>query len=179
MKNTYIPLNWPRSIHETLAFKTKPYREQRRDIWHEAQHRYNQHYHRHTSMHIHKGYTRSNTEQWPSTTTKDYIISSWPSNRNEIPQDSHHPYWIFWDDLTVIDGLVRKGKRLVISAELQKKILDKLYSNDIGIDKTRLLPRESICWVNMNVDIKKYYKTFLNMPLVSADTAKGEDHPHK
>ena len=54
----------------------------------------------------------------------------------------------------MINGIAIKVRRIIISFLLQRQILEQLYSNHMDIEKTRLLVRESVYWVNMNADIE-------------------------
>ena len=44
---------------------------------------------------------------------KDYIIRGWPENKDQMPQDIQ-TYWAFQDDMAVIDGVLLKGRCVVI-----------------------------------------------------------------
>ena len=46
-----------------------------------------------------------------------------------------------------------KGRRIIIPAVLQGNALKQLQLDHMGIEKTRLLPHETIYWDNMNPDI--------------------------
>ena len=60
--------------------------------------------------------------------------------------------------MAMIDGIVMKGKRIIIPFHLQKHILQQLHSNHLGIEKTRLLVHGLVYWVNVNADIEKTMK---------------------
>ena len=58
----------------------------------------------------------------------------------------------------MIDGITMQGKRIIMSYLLQRKILEQLYSNNMGIEKMRLLARDLVCWINMDADIENTIK---------------------
>ena len=58
----------------------------------------------------------------------------------------------------MINGIMMKGKRIIIPFQLQKKILWQLHSNHMGIKKKRLLACISVFWFNMNTDIENTVK---------------------
>ena len=62
------------------------------------------------------------------------------------------------DDLAVIDGIVMKGRCIIVPEELQKQALEQLHSNHMGIDKTRLQAFKSIYWMTINADIENIIK---------------------
>ena len=53
-------------------------------------------------------------------------------------------------ELTMIDGMAIKGKHIIKSSQLQMQILKQLHSNNMGIEKTRLIVCKLVYWVNMN-----------------------------
>ena len=59
----------------------------------------------------------------------------------------------------MIDGNTVIGKRIITPFLLQKQILEKLFSNHMGIEKTRLFARKLVYRVNMNTDIASAQKT--------------------
>ena len=51
------------------------------------------------------------------------------------------------------------GRHIIIPA-VQKQVLDQLYTNHMGIEKTKLLMHKSIYWVDINTDIDKHIKCY-------------------
>ena len=43
---------------------------------------------------------------------KEYIIQGWPEQEDQV-QQAIRPYWIFKDDMAVIDGVIMKGRCIV------------------------------------------------------------------
>ena len=84
---------------------------------------------------------------------KSYIIQGWPHTKGDI-EHVMQKNWPIRHGLAMIDGTVMKGKQIIIPFTLHNQILEQLHSNHMDIDKTRLLVRESVCWFNMNTDIK-------------------------
>ena len=56
-------------------------------------------------------------------------------------------YWTFQDDMVVIDGIIMKGRCVVIPKVLGTQVLDQLHVNHMGMEKTKLLACESVYWV--------------------------------
>ena len=73
---------------------------------------------------------------------QEYITRGWPENRDHIPQNMR-TYWMFQDDMAVIDGVILKGRCIVIPESLQRQTLEQLNVNHLGIYKTKHLGRES------------------------------------
>ena len=56
--------------------------------------------------------------------------------------------------MVVIDGVILKGRCIVILEALQRHALEQLLINYMVIDKTKLFASESIYWPGMNSDHK-------------------------
>ena len=89
--------------------------------------------------------------------SKNIIITGWPSTKDQLHIDIR-PYWSYKDDLAVIDGVVMKGRCIIIPQDLKQQVLDQLHLNHMGIEKTKLLMCESVYWVNINNNIENHVK---------------------
>ena len=47
------------------------------------------------------------------------IISGWPATNDQLHQDIK-PYWSYKDDLAVIDGIVMKGRCIIVPEVLKQ-----------------------------------------------------------
>ena len=54
---------------------------------------------------------------------KSFIIAGWPSTKDELHSDLR-PYWSCRDELAVIDGVVMKGRCILIPTSLKQQVLD-------------------------------------------------------
>ena len=88
---------------------------------------------------------------------KTFIIAGWPHTKDELQPDIR-PYWLYRDELAVIDGVLLKGRCIIIPNSLKQQILTQLHINNMGIEKTKLLACESVFWHNINADIEAYIK---------------------
>ena len=86
------------------------------------------------------------------TVLKHYINMGWPCERKMVPQELH-PYWNFREDLSVKDGLVTKGSRLLIPSTLCRKVLEQIHEGHQGMEKCMLKARESVFWPGISDDI--------------------------
>ena len=75
----------------------------------------------------------------------------------------------------MIDGIAIKGKGVIIPSQMQMQVLRQLQSNQMGIEKMRLLAHKSVYWVNMNADIENAVKMFC-FPRVPEHIAIGKDN---
>ena len=88
---------------------------------------------------------------------KHFIITGWPDSKYEISEELK-PYWSYRDELAVIDGVVLKGRCIIIPNSLKQQVLNQLLINHMGIEKMRLLARKCVYWHSINKDIEKYIK---------------------
>lgn len=78
-----------------------------------------------------------------------------------------------WDELTVADGLILKGTRIIIPKSLQSAVLKQLHYADQGAEKCKLRAKGSVFWANINRDIDELVKTPLSVPASPNAECKG------
>ena len=82
---------------------------------------------------------------------REVIYTGWQEARSEAPSPSR-PYWNHRDELSIEDGLIVKGKRIVIPASMTKEILEKLHAAHQGAEKMKLRARSAVFWDGINKD---------------------------
>ena len=83
-------------------------------------------------MHLNASPTR--VKQIKEETAKDEALHSlratitqgWPDKRADCPTHLH-AYWNYSDQVTVSDGLILKGTRIIIPESLQSEVLKQLH----------------------------------------------------
>ena len=85
-------------------------------------------------------------------TLVEYVIHDWPSPEAKVKEEVQL-YWQFRDNMLVSDGIVMKS-RIAIPTSLQQRRLEQLHINYMGIERAKLLAKESMYLVNINADIK-------------------------
>ena len=71
----------------------------------------------------------------------------------------------------MIDGIIMKGRHVIILEVLKAQALDQLHIDHMGIEKKpKFLAHESIYWVNINDDIENFIKKLHYISYVSTDT---------
>ena len=68
---------------------------------------------------------------------RDTIYKGWLELRKECPS-MLYDYWNFREELTIEDGLILKGERIVIPPTLRPEILDILHKGHLGQEKCLL-----------------------------------------
>ena len=75
----------------------------------------------------------------------DMIHIGWPINIRQI-SETLKPYWTFRDEITVEDGIVLKGQRIIFPSSMQHTIFTKLHAGHQGTEKTKLRARTAVYW---------------------------------
>ena len=66
-----------------------------------------------------------------------------------------HPYWTFHEELTIEDGLILKGNRIVVPNKQQKTILNQIHQGHLGLQKCKLHAMQSVYWPGINDQLKQ------------------------
>ena len=85
------------------------------------------------------------------------IIEGWPNSKDNIPNETKS-YWSFREELSIINGIVFKGERLVIPEVMRKKVLKQLHQFHMGIEKAKWRARATIFWPQINQQIENMVK---------------------
>ncbi|CAE1292605.1 unnamed protein product [Acanthosepion pharaonis] len=89
---------------------------------------------------------------------RETIITGWPETIKQLPTDIR-VFWGLRDQLSIDDGLILKGQQIVIPQTLQEDILKQLHTAHLGQEKTKLLAKDTVYWVNINRDIEQFTKS--------------------
>ena len=88
------------------------------------------------------------------------IFQGWPEKMRNLPRGLRS-FWSYRDELGIEDGVIFKGKQVLIPESMRPDILRQLHQGHQGhqgIEKTRMLARESVYWQKINEDIEKLTK---------------------
>ena len=83
---------------------------------------------------------------------REIIMNDWPQKRSDCPTHLL-AYWNYRDALTLADGLILKGTRIVIPRSFQPDVLKQLHYAHQGGEKCKLRAKGSVVWANINKDI--------------------------
>ena len=86
-----------------------------------------------------------------------HIVNGFPTSIQELHQEVR-PYWSFGDELSIEDGILLKGSRVVIPSSLQESYLDKIHEGHQGITRCTQHAKSSIYWPGINKDIENKVK---------------------
>ncbi|CAC5384426.1 unnamed protein product [Mytilus coruscus] len=86
---------------------------------------------------------------------KEVIQEGWPINKWNVPS-SVSIYFDIRDELTLQNGLLFKGERVIIPKTLRTDMIKKIHSSHIGIEGCLRRARESLYWPGMNAEVKDF-----------------------
>ena len=86
---------------------------------------------------------------------KEDIQIGWPEEKQELPAVLA-PYFSFRDEMSVYEGLIFKGERLLILKQMQPKMKQRLHSSHIGVNGCLRRARECMYWPSMTAELKEY-----------------------
>ena len=78
--------------------------------------------------------------------------NGWPGK--QYVKGAIKPYYQFSGELSVQQGLLLKGTRLVIPTTLHLDILDKLHEGHLGITKCRERAKRSVWWPELSKQLE-------------------------
>ena len=83
------------------------------------------------------------------------IKCGWPETRSKVTPEAR-AYFSFREELTLQNGVVFKGERLVIPSSMREELKMKLHASHLGIQACLRRAREAFYWPNMNKDIEEF-----------------------
>ena len=83
------------------------------------------------------------------------VLEGWTSTQAQAPQEIR-PYFSFKKEITVQNGSLFKGDRIIVPASVRKEMMEKVYSSRLGIKGCSRRAREVFCWPRMNSDLKDF-----------------------
>ena len=72
-----------------------------------------------------------------------------PSSSKQVPHVLQL-YWTFREELTVEDGLILKGTRIVIPAKKHEAVLKLIHEGHLGLNKYKLHAKDTVYWAGLN-----------------------------
>ena len=85
-----------------------------------------------------------------------FCQTTWP-DKTLLSQDIQ-PYYSMASEISVENGLLMRGCRIVIPSELQQEMLNKIHDGHLGITKCRARARQSIWWPGLSKQLEEKVK---------------------
>ena len=82
------------------------------------------------------------------------IQKGWPSSIKELPSEIQ-PFWTFQEELTIKDGLILKGTKIVVPNMKQAVILKLIHEGHLGLTKCKLRSKETVYWPGLNDQLER------------------------
>ena len=84
---------------------------------------------------------------------KTTVLTGWPETRQEVPI-AIREFWCFREELTVQNGVIFKGERIVIPKAMRPEMLKRIHSSHLGGESCLRKARDVLYWPNMSYEIK-------------------------
>ena len=85
---------------------------------------------------------------------KHIIQQGWLKTIKEVPSEIQ-PYWTFCEELTIEDGLVLKGPRIIIPNNKREDILKLIHESHLGLNKCKIRAKETVYWPGINEQLEQ------------------------
>jgi hypothetical protein len=92
------------------------------------------------------------------TTLMETIARGWPDHKDKLPM-SVVPYFNYRDELSMLDGIVLRGERVVIPKSMRREMKDKVHAGHLGIKSCLRRARELIFWPRMSAEIREFIES--------------------
>ena len=85
---------------------------------------------------------------------KNVILCGWPEHPGQVPSQIT-PYFSMRDELTIQDGVIFRGQRIIVPVSLRHDMKRKLHESHLGAESCLRRARETIFWPSMNAKVKE------------------------
>ena len=92
------------------------------------------------------------------TAIRNIIIDGWPDSAKQLPKNLRE-FWSCKDELSVEDGLVLKGERVLIPTTMRSYILQNIHAGHQGMEKCKLRAKTCVYWIGISANIERTVKT--------------------
>jgi len=84
---------------------------------------------------------------------RETIYFGWPEKQKQVPAHLKK-YWAYRDELSIENGLILKGERVVIPKSQRSDIVKGIHQAHQGVEKCQLQPRSCVLRPDINKDIE-------------------------
>ena len=86
---------------------------------------------------------------------QNMIVQGWPETRSACEQ-SVLEYWNHRDELSIEEGLIFRGQKIVIPKSLRAEMLKQVHTGHLGVTKTLERAKDNIFWPGMTKETQDY-----------------------
>ena len=106
---------------------------------------------------------------------KHIIQQGWSKTIKEVLKEIQK-YWTFCEELTIEDGLILKGMRIVIPDAKREEVLKQIHEGHLGFNKCQTRAKETVYWLGLNEQLEQL---ILNCQLsLKYSRSKDKVNPH-
>lgn len=84
---------------------------------------------------------------------KQVISTGWPKMKGGLPVEVM-PFWDYRDELAVYNGVIYRGEKVCIPADLRQETLKVIHNSHLGVVNCRKRARELLFWPGMSKQIE-------------------------
>ena len=88
----------------------------------------------------------------------EIILKGWPNQKDGIPLEAL-PYFNYRDELTIQDGIIYRGDRIVVPKALRQDMKNRVHAGHLGINSCLRRARDLIYWPGMSAEIRQHVET--------------------
>ncbi len=84
---------------------------------------------------------------------KRVIKAGWPNKKKKCTLNVQD-YWNYKDEISELNGIILKGKKIIILERLREHMLQLIHKGHIGVEKSKHRARDILFWPGMGKQIK-------------------------
>ena len=88
-------------------------------------------------------------------TLKRTILSGWPTQKEQVPINIRE-FWNYREELSVHNGVLFKGTRVVIPRVMRPEVMSKIHASHLGVEGCLRKARDTVFWPNMNGEVRDH-----------------------
>lgn len=105
---------------------------------------------------------------------RKYLLSSWPRLESA---DHFKPYKSRMKELSLMDGCVMRGSRVIVPPQGRKLVLEELHETHPGVSKMKALARSYVWWPKIDEDIENRVKLCASCQATRSSPPRVQLHP--
>ena len=86
---------------------------------------------------------------------KTVIMNGRPPHRASLPS-ALTPYHDYCDELTVQDGIILRGHRVIIPTSMRREIKEKVHAGHLGINSCIRRAKDMVYWPDVSNKIRQF-----------------------
>ncbi|XP_058456917.1 uncharacterized protein K02A2.6-like [Malaya genurostris] len=88
-----------------------------------------------------------------------FVNDGWPSKKASITDAQVQQFYLRRDGLSVVNGCLLHGERLVVPSCSRKRVLQQLHTGHPGVERMRSIARQYLYWPNIDEDVSKLVRS--------------------